>query len=83
MIILNKSNRVSYCFFEQFMVETLKEKATLITKYFWLKNKYIRYRGLDYIHLHIHILFSLFCRNGCIPLTPTHTFETIFNRYCP
>ncbi len=55
MIILHKFNRISYCLFKQLVVETLKEKTTLITKYFGLKNKHIRNRSLDYIHLSIHI----------------------------
>ncbi|EZH82706.1 hypothetical protein AT59_10960 [Aeromonas hydrophila AD9] len=55
VIILHKVNRISYRLFKQLVVETLKEKTTLVTKDFWLKNKHIRDRCLDYIHLSIHI----------------------------
>ncbi len=55
MIILHKVNRISYRLFKQLVVEALKEKSTLITKYFWLKNKHVRNCCFDYVHLFTHI----------------------------
>ena len=51
VIILHKGHRIPYRLLKQPVVKTLKEKTTLITKYFWLKDKHIWNCCLDYIHM--------------------------------
>ncbi len=69
MIILHESHRIAYSFFKQLVIEAFKEKTTLVTKYFWLKDKYLRDRCLNYIHLYIHIKFNLYLGEPSLNIT--------------
>ncbi|XLU04345.1 hypothetical protein Aeroheme_01457 [Aeromonas sp. DSM 116730] len=50
MIILHKRHLMANRRFKLLVVKTLKEKTTLIAKYFWFENQHAGDIGLDHIH---------------------------------
>ena len=50
MIVLNEIDIDSCGRHEDLAIEALEEKAALVLKYPWFKNKHFGKRGMDYVH---------------------------------